>query len=163
MPRHYLAAEKQYALHHLDTNEGNFARTATETGIPVRTLYRWHKQRNLPQNAILWHKDVSNYSRGNDILPRENPMWQWHGNRPSEEEQGEYTQLRRMLMHHIFRMTQNLSDDPDTAHLRAIALTRLLDRVIKLQTLTRFEQSVEITVTRIDPVPPGAHSAQQDD
>lgn len=51
----------------------------------------------------------------------------------------EYTHIRQRLMSHVEHLIDTLNDDPHTSHLRIIALTRLLDRVIKLESLVRRE------------------------
>ena len=51
----------------------------------------------------------------------------------------EYTHIRQRLMSHVEHLIDTLNDDPHTSHLRIIALTRLLDRVIRLESLVRRE------------------------
>lgn len=51
MPRFYSLLDKTNALARLDQNNGNVATTSDETGIPVRTLYAWRKDREQ-QNVL---------------------------------------------------------------------------------------------------------------
>jgi hypothetical protein len=56
MPRHYDSLQKVSALQTLDLNNGNIILTSQETGIPVRTLYAWRREReqqNLLQSLQL--------------------------------------------------------------------------------------------------------------
>lgn len=141
MSRRYTAEEKKQILDILDENLGNIVLTALQTSIPARTLYTWRQE--LQQKPELPQSEIAAVSRENPELPQSNLL-------PPPPQEGEYTRIRRLLMHHILRLTNNLSEDPDTVNIRAIALTRLLDRAIKLEALTRIEHppTVKIRFTR---------------
>lgn len=132
MVRHYTPEQKADYLQHLDDNFGNVTLTALQTGVPSRTLYTWKRERKL--QAIKNGDPIPGTLRHKKSLVPPPPK----ADEP-EDAQGEYTRLRERLMEHINNLMETLTDDPDTAHLRVVALTRLLDRVIKLEALTAKE------------------------
>lgn len=139
MSKRYTNQQKADALQQLDDNDGNVMLTAIQTDIPKRTLYEWKRQRKLqaikdgqPASGTLQHKKSA-------VPPQQSAA---NTDQPDDDEDPylrEYTTIRKRLMDHIFTMTDSLIDDPETAHVRIIALSRLLDRVIKLEALTRKE------------------------
>lgn len=140
MSHRYTDQQKADILTQLSANFGNVALTARQAGIPSRTLYAWKReqQREHPTDAALLHSKTSapqHYTAANpDHL--ESP----------------YDRIRARLMCHIDHLLDTLTDDPDTAHLRIMALSRLLDRVIKLEALTRANP--DDAVIRIEYVHP---------
>ncbi len=137
MPKRYTDQQREDTLQHLDDNYGNVTLTALQTNIPARTIYQWKRERKLRRQQAeppLLHKK-------SDALPQKSAANTDH---IEDEPQGEYTRLRTRLMQHIDTIVETLTDDPDTAHIRAMALTRLLDRVIKLEALTRTEQPEQV-------------------
>lgn len=155
MSRRYTQDEKAAYLAHLDDNYGNVTLTAIQTGIPSRTLYNWKRERKLRRlqsEPPLLHKKSA-------VPPPQTAT------NPDDTE-AEYTRIRAEMMTHIDNLMSSLTDDPDTAHLRIIALTRLLDRVIKLEALTKRENIGEKVIRveyqypdgSIHDVPPWARS-----
>lgn len=133
MPYKYTEQDKAEALRILTETYGDITATSMQTGIPARTLRYWRQRarHTIPpangQNGKLPKK----FHAGNNhetANPEANLT-------PAEEAAGEFENLRAQLMKHIFSLAASLTDDPNTAHLRAVALARLLDRVVKLDTL----------------------------
>jgi transposase-like protein len=123
----YTEEQKEYARRRLDETGGDVPLVSLQTGIPQRTLYRWRK--GWRQNPPPLPTDIFGIPRDEFIKSLE-----------AQYEPGEYSELRAELMQHIKKLSKSLSDDPDLAYRRAIALTRLLDKVIKLEELTRIER-----------------------
>jgi transposase-like protein len=114
MSRRYTPQQKETALQRLAANFGNIAITSLQTGIPERTLRDWQQKRQLEQVQ-------------NPPLPPK------ISRRQQQPDTNEYQLLRDIIMEHLFQLVENLSLDPATAYLRAAALSRLIDRVIKLE------------------------------
>jgi transposase-like protein len=131
MSRRYTEEEKLKALEHLNANAGNVTRTAAQTSIPARTLREWKRE----YEALVAADGLSH----TPDFPSEGAAAAENLRRRRQQE-GEYTHIRQMLMDHLFDLTESLMDNPDTAHLRINALSRLLDRVIQLEKLSEWEQ-----------------------
>ena len=140
MSRRYTDEQKAEALQHLDDNYGNVTLTALQTGIPIRTLRDWKRYRKLEILKDLPPEKVAR-RRQQEIEPEE------QADIEEEDSAAAYSRIRAHLMQHINTLLETLTDDPDTANLRVIALTRLLDRVIKLEALV---QSTSDQVVRIE-------------
>lgn len=82
-------------------------------------------QQHLPSTAILPTIPAEYLASANDKTDE--------ATSDSLEDYGKYTTLRHKLTHHIELLADTLADDPETIHIRAMALSRLLDRVIKLE------------------------------
>jgi transposase-like protein len=118
MPKHYTPQQKTEALALVEST-GSVTLASLQTGIPERTLYHWRRQQQL-RDGVLQKK--------NSLPPQKNtPLTQ-------EQVTAELRQLRDQIMSHIFAITATLSEDDGHVNHRAIALTRLLDRVMKLNT-----------------------------
>lgn len=146
--RRYSDEEKELILQTLDDNYGNVTLTALQTDIPIRTLQDWKRHRKL---LALKHGNALPR-----VLPRkknearQQQQQQTTDNDTDEaEEENEYAYIRKRLMEHINNLLETLTDDPDTAHLRINALSRLLDRVIKLEQLVNDDPTCE-KVIRIE-------------
>lgn len=131
MSRRYTDEEKAAAIQTLEANAGNIILTAIQTSIPVRTLRDWKREHNAVVAAATPSYNLDSPS---DLLPPPEIL------RRRRREDGEYTKIRQMLMEHLFDLTETLMDNPETAHVRISAISRLLDRVIKLQILAKHEQ-----------------------
>jgi transposase-like protein len=141
----YTREQRWEVLDILEANYGNVTLTAQQTGVPIRTLYAWKREhRRVAQQTGSKLQHTKNFP----LLPENAAV---HDDPPPAQPQteaeraAEYTALRASLMRHINTLTATMIDDPDTAHLRAMALTRLLDRVIKLETLAAA-QPMERTI-----------------
>jgi len=117
MPRRYTDQEREEALRSLDLYQGNIPIASLRTGIPERTLRDWRRRREESDPVDHHH-------------PEEAPL------SPEEKSSAaaikELKDLRKLLMTHIFTLTASLSQDDERVHHRSIAVSRLLDRVIKL-------------------------------
>jgi transposase-like protein len=138
MTRRYTQQQKEEILQQLDDNFGNVTLTAIQTGIPKRTIYDWKQQRKLL--ALKNGEPVPG-----QLPPKKNSVWRRQSAANPEQAEthddgnppNEYARIRERLMEHLDTLIETLTDDPDTAHLRISALSRLLDRVIKLEDLAR--------------------------
>ena len=141
--KRYTENEKQYALRRLNENYGDVPLTSLQTRFPERTLYDWKRKfrlqenldRNLQQEKITAAAaTAANHSVAvppdTDTVPAN----------ADQQLQSEYGRFRANLIQHIDTLLQTLSDDPDLAHRRAIALSRLLDKVITLESLLKQQQ-----------------------
>ena len=137
MAQRYTNQQKADILNQLSANLGNVALTARQTGVPLRTLYTW-KREQQPDDPALQHQ--------------KSPLLQHYTAETADHPEGEYARIRARLMDHINHLLDTLTDDPDTAHLRIMALSRLLDRVVKLEALTRADSAN--SVLRIEYVQP---------
>jgi transposase-like protein len=124
----YTDEQKEDARRRLTATRGDVRLVSLQTRIPERTLFRW--KRSWQQNPLPLPTDDP------FGIPRE----QFIQSLDAQYQDGEYTELREELMRHIKKLSQTLSDNPDLAYRRAIALTRLLDKVFKLEALTRIEK-----------------------
>ena len=117
MPRRYTAQEREDALRSLDLYQGSIPIASLRTGIPERTLRDWRRRREA-SDPVDHHN------------PEEAPL------SPEEKSSAvairELRDLRKLLMTHIFTLTTALSQDDDRVQHRSIAVSRLLDRVMKL-------------------------------
>ncbi len=132
MSRRYTPKQKADALQHLDDNYGNVPLTALQTSIPERTLRDWKRLRKLETLKQLPPKKVAQRQQQKEY--------------EEEDTTAAYTRIRAHLMQHINTLLDTLTDDPDTANLRAIALTRLLDRTIKLEAFVQNETDHAIRI-----------------
>lgn len=127
--KRYTQQEKEQAAKRLAETNWDVPLVALELNIPERTLFRWKRKWQdktlpLPQFPLSFGKTYEDIEE--QLTATYNP--------------GEYTDLRNSLMKHIHALTPTLSQDPDLAHRRVLALTRMLDRVLKLEELTRIEK-----------------------
>lgn len=153
----YTQDEKNEVLACLDFNQGDVQLASQLMGVPERTIYAWKRERKLQRQAVSaavqQEKKASpqQYTAANPQLDLNTP-------------EAMYTHIRNRLVSHINTLLDHLMDDPDTAHLRIMALSRLLDRVIKLEAYAASEVR-EHTVTieyqyadgTIHDVPPWQH------
>jgi hypothetical protein len=142
VPGPYTYEEKSHILKVLAENGGNIPTTCLDTGVPERTLSRWKRDDALGIGVL---SPTRPYTPAEDSPP---PPPNFFSDSPpptdSEEEDEEdeddespniYDQLVRLrdqIMDHIFAITPMLSTDDDHINSRAVALTRLLDRLLKL-------------------------------
>lgn len=125
----YSQTEKEQILTRLSELNWDVPLASLELKVPERTLYRWKRQwqekylslPQLPSSFGKSYKQIEKELNDNFVV-------------------GEYTDLRHQLMSHINTLVPTLSQDPDLAHRRVLALTRLLDRVLQLEELVRAEK-----------------------
>ena len=161
MARRYTDEEKEEILARLDDNFGNVTLTALQMNIPTRTLQHWKRMRKLeafkrgepaPGNSLLLRKKSDAPQQKQQQVGAQRAVSDTEQT-PSKGEEDyktqvtkEYTHIRERLMEHINNLIETLTDDPDTAHLRITALSRLLDRVIKLEALVGKETDQVIRI-----------------
>ena len=134
MSRRYTPQEKADALQRLDTNFGDITVTSIQTSIPARTLRGWRKQRGL--EAVQ-----------SDQLPPQNHRRRRQQTSDEDDQENPFNRLREELMQHIFDLSATLMDEPSIAYMRARTLTRLIDRVIRLETvIEKNDKDLNITV-----------------
>lgn len=130
MPRHYTDAEKQLVLDRLIANHGDVPRTVEEMGVPMRTLYNWQKDANLPLPNLLPNLPNSPPSLagagagvGVSALP------------PQTTEA--FQTLHDTLLTLANTLSHRIEEAIDEAPLnqRVAALAQLIDRIAKLATL----------------------------
>src|SRR6478672_11100034 len=117
MPRKFSPTEKARALAHLH-NTGSFPLTALQTGISERTLYTWRQQEFLQQT--LQQQPPA------PLLQKETPTF--------ENDAETLAYVRQQMMSQLVRLVSTFQEDHAlaTPHQRALALTQLIDRLIKL-------------------------------
>ena len=142
---HYTDNEKIYALRRLKENYGDVPLTSLQTRIPERTLYTWKRQFQQEENldAKLRQKKITAAAAAADLTMPDVEHKESNEDTTNEVEH-EYVRFRENLIRHIDTLLRTLSDDPDLAHRRAIALTRLMDKVITLESLVTKNQPITI-------------------
>jgi hypothetical protein len=152
MTRTYTPEEKDAALQRLDANRGQVLRTSLQTGIPERTLQRWKALRNLqppqpppllldsrrqppPTLPVGAHPGVRPDLTPSPTLAEGDPTGTGDSGRAPD---GDYDSLRQHLVREALTIAASLSHGLHNAPLnqRAIALSRLVDRIVKLDTLS---------------------------
>jgi hypothetical protein len=131
MSRRYTNEEKDHILHILDQYRGDVVRASVHTGVPERTLFRWKQRCRI---------EAEHKSQQSVILPPQKsslPPPQTDPDAPESDDEEEsladrYVALREMMLDRIFTFAEKMTDDNAYAASRAVAVTRLLDRVIKL-------------------------------
>lgn len=121
MSQPYTSEEKERAMELYELS-GSVGYASRQTGIPERTIRHWRQQRerDIPLMRDPERNPVATLPEKNvEPLP---------ANSPREELQT----LRDQIMFHVQRIVASLSDDDVQINERAIAVTRLLDRVMRL-------------------------------
>jgi transposase-like protein len=126
MSKSYSPEYKQMACQLLQTNGGNVDLTSRQTGIPPRTLREW-RQRHAHQ-----------------------PPQQDTRRRQNVEEQLHFLRERMMEQAIALAMTLSSETDPSLLSQRIIALTRLVDRLMKLDIAVPAEVVVRVVRTDRD-------------
>ncbi|MEQ8674174.1 MAG: hypothetical protein RLP44_08865 [Aggregatilineales bacterium] len=141
--RIYTQEEVLEALTLIGLNGGSVPLTAMQTAIPERTLYRWKKEQNTG-NANFWQK------KNPAPLPTADPI-----KLPAlsaETLENPYGIIRERLLAHILHLTENLTHHPYELQAVAMAVTRMIDRLIKLEALDdRYQPEQVIRVEYKDP------------
>lgn len=110
----YTTEQKNHAITCLKQNEGDLTLTSIQTGIPRRTLYDWKRQLNQPESP----------STQKNFDPPPPP----HAKAGQQQKIDEIKALRDRLMQRLKDLAYSMDDDPQIT----IAISRLLDRLIKL-------------------------------
>ncbi|MBZ0290953.1 MAG: hypothetical protein K8L99_00145 [Anaerolineae bacterium] len=123
MSKRYSPDHKALVMSLLRQNGGNTTLTSQQTGIPARTLRDWRQHDPAPLSPAL-------------PLPVE-----------EEEDPGdEMLRLRQTLMRRVFQLAADLDADYIPARDRAFALTNLIDRILKLDTLIPRYAEKEVVI-----------------
>lgn len=128
----------------LAANYGDVKLTTQQTGIPVRTLFEW-KQEGIKQQK-------NNFSR----------MQHNTATKAENAEDNEFLRLRELLMEHVFSLSTAINEEDDSTLLsiRSLAISRLIDRIIKLddfipstfkEKTVRFEYFYDGSVQNVPP------------
>jgi transposase-like protein len=117
MPRKYSQSEKADALTCLHRT-GSFPITAMQTGISERTLYTWRQQEFLQQTL--------QQPTPAPLLQKETPTF--------ENDAQTLAYVRQQMMSQLVRLVSTFQEDNAiaTPQQRALVLTQLIDRLIKL-------------------------------
>ncbi len=139
MPTRYSPDYKALVRRLLWMYGGNVPLVSHITGIPQRTLRDWQA---VPLAMF-----------PGAIRREEAPEWREHGTLPPEKNiataaADDLEKLREHLLHQALTLVTSLSEDVAETPLpqRAIALTRLIDRIVKLDTHTGndYEEVIHI-------------------
>jgi len=140
MSYRYPPQHKAAVLAQLQANHSNVILTSIQTGIPERTIRDWRRKAYL-QNQL-------------PVLPPHTPSAA--AATPEFEEESQALQyVRRQIVQEVANMAATLKDTLDTAapYHRILALSQLLDRLIKLDILipqTQREQVIRVEYTYPD-------------
>ncbi len=130
MPSQYTQMDRENALACLEIN-GSITATSAQTGVPQRTLRYWRQKLQEEQK---WQQNLARLpEKSSDCRQSGNKIESQEAEEPLELPQ-QLQMLRDQMMRHTFTLSQSLSVDDERINERAIALTRLIDRVLKLET-----------------------------
>jgi transposase-like protein len=140
MSKRYTKEEKENALYLLLVYSGNIARTSDKTGIPQRTLRHWRARKRKKRASQINQGDAET-AKGKKDKRRQQQQWdQYKAEKDSAV--NELKGVRQQIMQHIRQLSSSLSDDEENVSQRAMALSRLLDRTLKLdEHIARLDQS----------------------
>jgi hypothetical protein len=150
--RHYSPEQKEHAILALQHYDGDIGRVSRLLNISNRTLYRWRKEmensnqwRDLPKNFISSSPPIS------PISPSPEPPASYTAAFGMTREELEkalefeyvkhpYEDLRKALMADVQKLQRTIADDPDSAHIRSLAVSRMLGDVLHLDQMCRIEK-----------------------
>jgi transposase-like protein len=121
MSKRYSADTKKITRHLLETNGGNVELTSHQTGVPPRTLRDWRREyaiQSPQQKEMRRRRQEAVFSKDAD----------------SDDLSAQFKILRTRMMDEALNIANSLSEDSNGLSLnqRVIALSRLLDRLLKL-------------------------------
>lgn len=119
MPRRYSDDEKERILYQLVINDGNVSLTARETGVPERTLYLWKRQLHAKSSSLLQNAEVH------------------------------FAHIYEHLMQHALTLAETLDPESPLLLQRVTALSRLIDRVIKIQPAARGRRPIRVFLRQV--------------
>jgi hypothetical protein len=140
MSTRYSSDHKSLVMRLLWIYGGNVALLSHLTGIPERTLRHWRAQATMPFFvADSRQQDPSERQVSAVPLPEKNS---------SMATANELETLRQRLTQQALNLAASLSDDMDEAPLsqRAMALTRLIDRILKLESHAPFDDPYDVVI-----------------
>lgn len=135
MSRRYSDLERHLILQRFAANAFNITATSRETGVSERTLFRWQSKYFMSLTPQLTQ---SQEKPSLATLPQIPPL--------PESEQQALRDIQRQLMEKVNRLSHSIDEAIDEAPLaqRAVALSQLIDRVIKLASYLPTNPQVEI-------------------
>jgi transposase-like protein len=121
--------------------------------IPVRTLYAWRResriqeelQQIITKNTLAAEQQLQQLQQKAELPPIEQSAFGMTREELVKALEVEYIpspyeDLRQALMKDINQVQPSISEDPDSAHVRALAVSRMIDDVIRLEPFTRREK-----------------------
>lgn len=141
MSRRHPPEQKNTALRLLAETYGDITATHLQTGIPPRTLRAWRQEMRrqpswLPEKVSVWQPSLAaNVAAAPTAPTLFNDALSTQDDDQNFDLAAVLKTLRGQLLSHIFDLSARLNEDSEAIHLRVIALTRLLDRVVKLDAL----------------------------
>ena len=147
MSKRYTAQQKEDVLRCLQANNGSVMLTSIQTGVSERTIRSWrqriHMEKQINENSTEERQQQKeNVRQRQQQQQKEDGTLYGHDtscpndrNQNDEESDPQLTELRSLrqtIMNHIFDLAADLSSDDELVSQRAIAISRLLDRIPKL-------------------------------
>jgi transposase-like protein len=158
----YLPEEKAHALDLLHEHNGNVSYVSYLTGISERTLYTWRRHQKYaiaeqegypqPKHWVRQHPErqerLQQQKEKRSQLQQQQQKITAFGITQAELEEAmkveyipsPYTNLHADMLLHLQHLNFSLTDDPETAHIKALAFSRILGDVLKLEELVRIEK-----------------------
>jgi transposase-like protein len=159
MPRPYTPEEKAEALSLLREKNGNVPYVSYLLGISERTLYSWRKFAGYEARGEQPRHWVKEQPERQERLQQQREAFQQHQQQRHQvnnafgmtyaelEEalkvdyiQSPYANLHADMMLHLQHLNYSLTDEPETAHTKALAYTRMLDIAMNLESMVRVEK-----------------------
>ena len=138
MPKRYTAQQKEDVLRCLQANDGSVMLTSIQTGVSERSIRYW-KQRQFMEDTVSTSQTKSQQQKENAMQQQQKEDKSMYGHdtsSPNDEKSDpqltELRSLRQTIMNHIFELAADLSSGDELVSQRAIAVSRLLDRIPKL-------------------------------
>jgi hypothetical protein len=147
--RHYTPHQKEQALLTLQEHDGDTTLVSRLLNIPSRTLYDWRKKHEASHKSQIPQENFVPPPPQIPQIPQLPPLEQSAFGMTRDELiqalQAEYipspyNDLRQSLMGHISILQTSISDDLASAHVLALAVSRMLDDVFRLEDLCRREK-----------------------
>lgn len=176
--RHYSAQQKAHALLTLRQHNGDISLVSHLLNIPDRTLYRWRIEmetsdewRDLPKNFIPPSPPILPISPSVQQPMSPNPFGMTHEELQKALEieyvPHPYNDLRQALMADIVKLQPTIAEDPNLAHVRTLAVSRMIDDVLRLDAICRVEKlqpvifKYEYHDGSLHDVPPWSHAIHE--
>jgi len=137
MSRRYTPNEKAAIIMQLDLNRGDILLTSQQTGIPTRTLYTWRQevyfqrrrqQHETPSLPLDVPSESASVAANTTSQPPEKSLPVF------ENDLDTMRFMRSRIMQELLNLTMSLNDNFDgtTPYHRVLILSRLLERLMKL-------------------------------
>ncbi|GEM_PF-3462877 len=150
MSNKYSSDKKKLARRLLIMHGGDVNIVHQLTEIPKRTLYRWREEWDDAYDLYIDAMAQKVFDRASaKSLPQSHLNPDETEDEPlaqSENQLAQLTQLRHKLMEHVNTLTDNLMVMDGNINSRVYAISRLLDRILHLDTLIRTDPQQEHVV-----------------